>query len=140
MSLSASLTSNEVKNSAGAEVEFVRIGGSGRETVWAQVGESPQMPHRIRLAHEEVGSGLGARRRSVLSVTKHNTGSDVDGKQIRTVAQITLDIPIGNVGTYDDTKSVLAELTSLLCTAGTATFLYDGSGNGAAALIGGQIV
>jgi hypothetical protein len=140
MSLSTTLNTNEVKDRAGTEVEFSLISRSGRENVWGKVGELPSYPHRLRLAHEEIGSGKTARRRSVLRVEKSNAGADALGAVIKTSAQLVLDIPVGNSASMDDAKDVLAELTSLVATLATNTFLYDGTGNGAAALIGGSVV
>jgi hypothetical protein len=36
-------------------------------------------------------------------------------------------------------KAVIAEMTSFIATLGTNTLLYDGTGNGAAALLAGSL-
>jgi hypothetical protein len=142
MALSASLTTNEVKDRSGTEVEFSKLGNGtvGRSVTWAPAAETPNLPHRITLSHEEVGAGLGLRRRSVLRVDKTQLG-DVSGDQVRhNIAQLTLDIPVGDISTLNGIKDALAELTSLVATNATTTFVYDGTGNGAAALLNGSIV
>lgn len=138
--LSNTLNTNEVKNSAGTEVEFTRLSTSGRSTVFAQISESPSAPHRLTISHQETGSGLKQRRRSVVRVDK-TTISGVDSvTPITTSAYMVLDYPVGASSTSAEAAHVIAELTSFCASLGASTtILYDGTGNGASSLINGGL-
>lgn len=138
--LSNTLNTNEVKNSAGTEVEFSRISTNERKTVFAQVGEAPALEHRLSIAHQETGSGLKQRRRSVVRVDK-TTISTVDTvTPITTSCYIVLDLPIGASLTTAEASNVIAEILSFCATTGAATtVLFDGTGNGASALLSGGL-
>lgn len=138
--LSDTLNTNEVKDSAGVEVEFTRLSISDRETVFAKVGESPSLLHRLKIAHSESGSGMKRRRRSMnrfdLTVI-----SDVDSITPVTVSGYTvLDAPVGALVAVTPISNVLANLMSFLATTGAATtVLFDCTGNGAKALREGSL-
>jgi hypothetical protein len=135
--LATNLTTNEVKNAAGTEVEFLRIESSGRKVVFAQSGEAPALPHRLTISHSESGVGIKAVRRSVIRFDKTSL-SDTDSETpITNTAYIVTSSPVGLMADYDELKAVLAELTSFVSTLGNNTFLYDGTGTGAAALLAG---
>lgn len=136
--LSTTLNTNEVKDRTGAEVEFFRLSTVDRKTIFAKIGETPSLPHRITINHGEVGSGMTLRRRSVIRVDK-TTVSDVDAKTpVTSSTYIVMDSPVGALTTMNEPANTLAELTSLVATLGTNTFLYDGTGNGAVALLNGS--
>lgn len=138
MPIPTNLVTNEIKNSAGTEVEFNHYYQEGRKRVFAQVGEVPNRPHRITVSHTDVGSGAKLRRRSMVRVDKHVTG--VDGAVAIPVACCWVDVPIGNLATLDEPKNVLAELMSFLASQGaTTTILFDCTGYGAAAITGGNL-
>lgn len=134
------LNTNEVKDAAGAEVEFTRLSTSDRATEFAKVGESPALPQRLKISHLESGSGFNRRRRSVVRFDKSST-SAVDATQtVITSAYTVLDVPIGAITTNTEPAAVLAYLMSFIASLGaTTTILYDGSGNGAQALITGGL-
>jgi hypothetical protein len=138
--LSNSLNTNEIKNSGGAEVEFSRLSTSDRQTVFAQVAETPSAPHRLTIAHQETGSGMKLRRRSVVRFDK-TVISGVDSVTPITVsAYAVLDFPVGASTTAAEAANALAELMSFLASLGASTtILYDGTGNGAAALLNGSL-
>lgn len=138
--LSNSLVTNEVKNSAGAEVEFSRIAISERATEFSQVAEAPSSPHRLRISHLEVGTGLSKRRRSLVRVDK-TVISSVDSETPVTVsAYIVLDSPVGALTVNTEPTNVVAELISFVASLGASTtILYDGTGNGAVALLSGGL-
>lgn len=138
MSLPIHLTTNEVKNAAGSEVEFTRLLSADRNVLFAQSGEAPNREHRIKVSHQETGSGTKMVRRSLLRVDKTVDGAD--GAPV-TISFYTVGvIPVGNIANYDEAKAVCAELGSLcFLTGADSTFLYDGSGYGAAALINGSL-
>lgn len=138
--LNNTLNTNEIKNSAGTEVEFQRLSTSDRSTEYAQITESPAQPHRLKVSHQESGSGLTKRRRSVIRFDKV-VPSTVDTTKTCTVsAYAVLDAPIGALGTTAEFANVIAELMSFCATTGAATtVLFDGTGNGATALIQGGL-
>lgn len=136
--LSNTLVTNEVKNAAGTEVEFNRISTADRKTEFALNGELPGLPNRLIISHQEIGSGASKRRRSLVSFRKTVAGTDTS--PVTTIANLTLDIPIGNLSTFDCPKDVLAQMMSFVASLGaTTTILFDCSGNGAVSLIHGQI-
>jgi len=136
--LSNTLVTNEVKNSAGTEVEFSRLEQKDRSVMYAQVGESPSLPHRLSIMHQEVGTGLKRRRRSVVRVDK-TTMSGVDVTlPITTSAYIVLDHPVGASSSNAEAANVIAEILSFCASLGaSSTILFDGTGSGAAALLSG---
>lgn len=139
--LSNTLVTNEVKNSAGTEVEFSRISsGPGRTTIFRASSETPSLPHRMTISHQESGSGLNLKRRSVVRFDK-SIISPVDDVTAKVVsAYIVLDAPIGALETTAEPANVLAELMSFVASLGASTtILYDGTGNGAVTLLTGDL-
>jgi hypothetical protein len=138
--LSNTLNTNEVKNSAGTEQEFSRLSTLGRTTIFSVIGESPSLPHRISIAHAETGSGLKMRRRSVVRVDKTVISPVDDVTPVTISAYTVLDAPIGALETMAEPANVIANLISFCASLGaTTTILYDGTGNGAAALLAGSL-
>jgi len=138
--LSNTLNTNEVKDRAGTEIEFSRLSTSDRRTEFAKIGETPSLPYRLTISHLEVGSGLKQRRRSVVRVDKtHISGVD-DVTPVTTSAYLVLDYPVGASDTDDEAQDVIANILSFCATTGAATtVLFDGTGNGAAALLSGGL-
>jgi hypothetical protein len=136
--LSNTLNTNEIKDSAGTEVEFQRLGTNGRSTEYAQITETPIAPHRLKISHLESGTGASKRRRSVVRFDKTVTGADALPTTIS--AYTVLDIPVGDLSTYTEAKNVLAELMSFCASLGASTtILYDCTGNGAVCLTSGGL-
>lgn len=138
--LSNTLNTNEIKNAAGAEVEFSRLSTKDRSTEFAQIAETPSLPHRLLISHQENGAGIKRRRRSVVRFDKTSM-SGVDATvPVTTSAYMVLDTPVGAVTTSAEASAVIAELMSFVASLGAnTTILYDGTGNGAAALISGGL-
>lgn len=138
--LSNNLNTNEVKNAAGVEVEFVHNQQDGRKRVFQQVAEAPSLPHRLTINHSETGSGLKLRRRSMNRIDK-TVISTVDSVTPVTISFIAiLDSPVGALLTNAEMKNVLAEGLSFNASTGaTTTILYDGTGSGAVSLLEGQV-
>jgi len=138
--LSNTLNTNEVKNSAGTEVEFSRLSTSDRNTVFAQIAETPSLPHRLSIQHQETGTGIKRRRRSVVRFDK-TTLSGVDTvTPITTSGYCVLDFPVGGASSSAEAANVLAELMSFMASLGASTtILYDGTGNGAKSLLEGGL-
>lgn len=135
------LITNEIKNSAGTEVEFTRLStGPGRETVFRQVNESPSLQHRLSIKHVESGTGFNLRRRSLIRFDK-TVASTVDTTKVVTVsAYAVMDLPVGALLALTEPTNVLAELMSLLASLGASTtILYDGTGSGAVCLLNGDL-
>lgn len=138
--LSNTLNTNEVKNSSGTEVEFSRIAISDRATEFAQVGEAPSAMHRLKISHLEIGAGINKRRRGLVRFDKTVISSVDNVTPVTVSAYIVLDSPVGGLATNAEPAHVLAELMSFVASLGaTTTILYDGTGNGAAALLSGGL-
>jgi hypothetical protein len=139
--LSNTLVTNEVKNSAGAEQEFSRISsGPGRTTSFRQTGESPSLPHRLMISHQETGSGIKLKRRSVVRFDKSVISPVDDVTPVVVSAYVVLDSPIGALETTAEPANVLANLMSFVASLGASTtILYDGTGNGAVTLLTGDL-
>jgi hypothetical protein len=132
------LNTNEVKNSAGTEVEFSRLSTSERSTVFAQIAETYNLPHRLSISHQETGTGVTLRRRSSVRVDKTVTGAS--GTPRKCSSYWVSDIPVGDLGSNAEPKNVQAELLSFMATTGAATtVLFDNTGHGAAAIIDGGL-
>jgi len=138
--LSNTLNTNEVKNAAGTEVEFSRLSTSERATEFAQVSETPSSEHRLLISHQENGAGMKKRRRSLVRIDK-TVISGVDSVTPITVsAYIVLDAPVGAMSSIAEATNVIAEILSFCATTGAGTtVLFDGTGNGAAALLSGGL-
>lgn len=138
--LSNTLNTNEIKNSAGTEVEFSRLSTSDRQTVFQQVAETPSAPHRLTISHLESGTGMKKRRRSVVRFDKTVTSGVDSVTPITVSAYAVLDHPIGASTSNAEAANVIAELMSFLASLGASTtILYDGTGNGAASLLNGAL-
>lgn len=134
------LNTNEVKDAAGAEVEFTHLDSAGRKRVFAKVGEAPNAQHRLLISHIEVGEGLDRRRKSLVRVDKASASTVDTTRMVTSSAYIVLDAPVGALTTDAELKAVLAELGSFCFTTGAATtVLFDGSGNGSQALLTGGL-
>jgi hypothetical protein len=138
--LSNTLNTNEIKNAAGTEQEFGRLLINNRETEFSLLTESPSLPHRLSIKHQETGSGVNGRRRSVVRIDK-TVMSTVDTTLPVTVsAYMVLDAPVGALVANTEMANTLANLLSFCATTGAATtVLFDGTGNGAVALLSGGL-
>lgn len=134
------LNTNEVKDSAGAEQEFGRLSTSERQLIFALVGEVPSRQHRITVSHSETGSGLTARRRSLVRVDKTIAGQVDTTVTARVSAYAVVDAPIGQLTSVTEITNTVANLVSQLASKGAnTTILFDGTGYGAEALINGSL-
>lgn len=134
------LNTNEVKGSAGTEVEFTRISTVGRTTEYKAILETPGYPLRLKISHQETGTGSSRRRRSLIRFDKTGIGQIDVNKTTSMSAQLVLDIPLGNLSDYTQPKDVLAYLMSFVASLGASTtILYDCTGNGAVTLINGDL-
>jgi len=131
------LTTNEVKNAAGTEVEFLRFDAAGRTVEFQQSAETPNLEHRLKTSHQESGSGVNERRRSMARVDK--TVAGVSGTPRRISWYLVGDIPTGDIANYDEVKNALAELLSFMASTGADTTIkFDCTGTGAACLVSGS--
>lgn len=134
------LNTNEVKDSAGAEQEFGRLSTSERQLIFALIGEVPSRPHRLTVSHQESGSGVNARRRSLVRMDKTIVGQVDTTATARISAYAVVDCPIGQLTSDAEVANVVANLVSTLASKGASTtILYDGTGYGAEALIKGSL-
>lgn len=139
MSLGTNLTTNEVRDSSGTEVEFLQLTATGSSRTLAKSGEAPNLPTRLTISHQESGQLSKRRRRSVVRFDVSFTGDDPLSSQVVQSAYIVLDSPVGVMSTMDVAKKALAYLGSLVFTTGSSTHLYDGTGTGADALLKGAL-
>jgi hypothetical protein len=140
--LATTLVTNEIKNAAGTEEEFQRLGPgtTARSSLFARVGEQPALPHRFTISHNESGTGVDRRRRSVIRFDKTVTGQIDITKLMRGSSYIVLDRPIGQETTDALVKDLLANLMSLCASLGaSSTILFDCTGNGASNLVSGGV-
>jgi len=137
--LSNNLNTNEVRNAAGSEVEFTHQSQDKRQHIWQKIGQSPALTNLISINHTEMGEGFKARRRSNCRVDL-KVLSTVDNVTPVTVSfYIVGDIPVGALTSISPAADALAMLLSFVGTNGSSTLLYDGTGNGASALLAGTV-
>lgn len=134
------LVTNEVKGSAGTEIEFQRLSSSARETEFAKISETPSLPYRLMISHQETGSGLKLVRRSVFRFNKAII-SEVDTVTPVVISGYTVLVsPLGHLDTMAEPANVLANVWSFGASLGASTtILYDGTGNGAVVLLNGGL-
>lgn len=138
--LNNTLVTNEVKNSAGTEIEFSRISTVGRSTLFAKANEVPSLPHRLTVSHQENGTGFKLRRRSLVRFDLTVISSVDNVTPVQISAYAVLDAPVGALASNAELKNVMANLNSFLSTTGAATtVLLDGTGNGTLALVNGEL-
>lgn len=136
--LSNTLNTNEVKSAAGTEVEFSRLSTTARTTEFSQIAETPNLPHRLKISHQEIGNGTALRRRSMVRIDK--TVAGVSGTPRVCSSYAVIDYPVGDLAASTEMKNSLAELMSFLATTGAATtVLFDCTGSGANALVEGGL-
>jgi hypothetical protein len=138
MPLPQTLNTNEVKIAAGTELEFGFYNEVGRMREYAASGEAPNLPHRLKVSHQEVGKGLDLVRRSVARVDKTITGAS-GAKRVISFYKVAV-IPQGDIADYTAVKDASAELASFCSLTGAdSTLKYDGTGTGDSALINGTL-
>jgi len=138
--LTNTLNTNEIKDASGTEVEFTRLSIGDRKTEFAKISETPSLPNRLNISHQESGSGLTRRRRSVVRFDRTTAGEVDTTVNVRSSAYVVLDSPVGNLATTAAEKAVLAQLISFIASLGASTtILYDCTGNGAVCLVEGGI-
>jgi hypothetical protein len=134
------LNTNEIKDRTGAEVEFTQISLGERESKYKSVLETPAYPNRLSIKHSETGSGSATRRRSLVRFDRSVQGQVDTTKPASISCYMVLDYPVGNITTVTTVQDVVAYLMSFVASLGaTTTILYDGTGNGARALLNGEI-
>jgi len=138
--LTNTLNTNEIKDNAGTEVEFTRLSIGDRQTEFAKISETPALPNRLKISHQESGAGTAKRRRSVIRIDRTTAGEVDTTVNVKSSFYIVGDIPVGNLTATTAAKVALAQLMSFLASLGASTtILYDCTGNGAACLIDGGI-
>jgi hypothetical protein len=140
MSLPANLVTNEVKDRAGTEVEFLFREEVGRSREYMKSGEVPSLPYRLKVQHREVGKGASLIRQSNVTIL----GTLLSQVDLITPVQVresrTLYVPQGHLTDLNVVKDIAAFMNSFCATLGAGTtVLYDGTGYGSAALINGTL-
>jgi hypothetical protein len=140
--LSNTLNTNEIKNSAGTEVEFEHLSGGidTRTRTFRQITESYPLPNRLDIRHVETGSGIKKIRRSQVRFNKTVMSTvDVTLPVVISIYQVAV-IPVGALLASTEVAHVNAQLGSFMYSLGASTtILYDGTGNGSNILIGGGL-
>lgn len=138
--LSNTLNTNEIKDNAGTEVEFTHRQQDGSSREFMKINENPSQPHRLTIKHQEVGTGLKARRRSAVRFNLTHISTVDSVTPVTTSFYIVGDIPVGAITSMTTPAAVLANLLSFCATTGAATtVLFDGTGNGAKCLLNGEL-
>jgi hypothetical protein len=138
--LSNTLNTNELKNAAGAEVEFDHQESDARHRVFKAIPENPAFPHLLSVNHQEVGVGIKRVRRSNVRIDKTVVSGVDNTTPVPISAYTVVSIPVGALVNMTEVTNVLAELQSFISTTGAGTtVLFDGSGNGAKCLLGGSL-
>jgi hypothetical protein len=133
--LSNTLVTNEVKDAAGAEVEFERMSIDNAKTIFKKIVDDVANPIRMSISHQHTGSGTTRTRRSMVRFDKGVTNGTTGAKGTSS-CYCVLSSPEGMIANGDNDKAVLAYLISFLASLGASTtILYDGTGNGAATLL-----
>jgi len=138
--LANTLSTNEIKTTAGTGISFTRLSTGDRKTEFALVNEPAGLPHRLTISHQESGSGFSRRRRSMTRFDKTIAGQLDPSVGVKGSAYLVVDLPIGNMSDNTLTNGLLANLMSFVASLGASTtILYDGTGNGAVVLSSGGI-
>lgn len=128
------LTTNEVKDRSGTEVEFTRVVDppAGKGILFTKSGGTPAYPCTINFRQEVTGAGLRLLRRSLVRVDKYFL-SPIDNATVGVISQYNVSVvPVGLLGTFNDANDVNAHLISLMASRGASTtILFDGTGYGA---------
>lgn len=137
--LSNLLNTNEIKNSAGTEVEFGRRGNPTKNAnaiEYYALTEGLVTKHTFLVSHQVVGKGKQEQIQSVV-IFRKTVISTVDSQTPCTfVGQLKLTSPSGLMLTTAESANVLSELGSFcFLTGADSTFKYDGTGTGGAALL-----
>lgn len=141
MPLPQNLNTNEVKDKTGTEKQYLFHDDPGRSIQYALDTALPSLPSILTIQHRDVGTpGTHTHRRQSNVNLVDTFVSQVDNVTKGKVrVSITVDSPEGMLTSRDIVKDALAKVTSFVATTGTNTFLYDGTGTGAAALINGTL-
>jgi len=140
MPIPQNLQTNEVKNSAGTEIEFIGTGPDGRSRTFIQSNENPSQEHRIKVQHQETGTGMKKNRRSNIRLDKIVISTVDNLSPVPITASFTVSVPVGALVSLAEVKNVVAEMLSFLATTGAGTtVLFDCTGYGAEALVNGTL-
>jgi hypothetical protein len=138
--LANTLVTNEVKGTAGTEIEFDTLLVEGRKRVFYAPSAGPSAPHLLTIQHSETGSGINRRRRSVVRFDKTTPGLEDPNTVMQASCYIVADLPVGNDTTGAVGEMVIANILSFCASLGASTtILYDLTGNGAVCLRQGSL-
>jgi hypothetical protein len=138
--LSDSLVTNEIKNYSGVEVEFNRWTIGPTSTIFRASTANPSAWTEMIISHQESGKGLDRVRRSMLRFNYPAVGMVDSTKTCMSSFHLVGTIPIGQLTDLNYAKMPLAMLLSFAATTGAGTtVLFDGTGNGAKALLEGSL-
>lgn len=138
--LPTNLTTNEVKNAAGTEVEFLGYDNPDRGRIFAKSGETPAYPERVKFQHLSTGKGVNKRRRSVMRVDISSL-SEVDSLTVITDSVYVVgDFAEGHHTTTTKQGLALAHVIALLASDGSNTTVkFDGTSTAGGFFISGTL-
>lgn len=138
--LGNTLSTNQVKDAAGVEVEFEFMSSNGRTTIFKQKNENPSLPYRLTVSHVEVGQGLKRRRRSLVRVDKTILSQVDNVTPVVCSSYHVSDTPVGALTSTTEAANALANVISFTASDGSdATIKFDGTGTGAVCLLQGSL-
>jgi hypothetical protein len=138
--LANTLSTNEIKTTAGTGISFTRLSTGNRTTEFALVNEPAGLPHRLLISHQEKSTGYEKRRRSVIRFDKTIAGQLDPSVGVKGSLYLVSDLPVGNMSDNTLINGLSANMMSFLASLGASTtILYDGTGNGAVVMSGGGI-
>lgn len=145
MSLPTNLNTNEVKSSAGTEIEFIRMGAdisNPRSMVFQYANEIPGRPFRITAAHKEQGEGRQVVRRSLWKTEVKCDPTTLVDATIDSRIKVTtvMEVPQGNLLNLTQVKDLgAAHGSSLMSRGADSTILFNCTGVGMEAIVNGTL-
>jgi len=133
------LNTNQVRTSAGVEVELQLTLNEGRLKQWEKFPAVPSKPIKLVVQHQVISKDFKERRRSKIGVAIRHA-SEVDPTiLVDSQAYIVIDTPQGAMNTTTVLADSIAMLLSFVGTTDGTTLLLNGNGNGAQALLNGAM-
>lgn len=142
MPLPTNLNTNEIKNAAGTEVEFLSAPqrGDGSTKVYSKSGAQPNLRELVSVSHTETGVGLKRLRRSVAQASKEFLSESDNVTPARIRLYKVAEVPVGHLTSMTKVKEVAAWMISGEASDGTSTTIkYDCTGTLTDALVNGTL-
>lgn len=137
--LNNTLNGGEIKNTAGTGETFEEVNRVDGRRIFRNTAYVASQPCEFVIGHQEIGSGIQLRRRSLLRFARTIPGLVDTTVPMTASIQIVLDSPIGNLVSDSLPKEVIAHAMSFLASDGIGgtTIVYACTGKGALTLLQG---